>query len=150
MSVFIDRTGLKYNMLTVIKKSDKKASNKKVYWDCICDCGNLTTIMSSNLGRTKSCGCMQVQRNHIDITGNKYGKLTVIKLHNEKRGKALLWVCKCDCGNIKIAAAIDLKQGKVKACSMTCSRTIDLTNKKIGKLTVVKLHDKKGNNGQLL
>lgn len=33
----------------------------------------------------------------IDITGNKYGRLTVIK-ENGKQGKNIMWLCKCDCG----------------------------------------------------
>lgn len=33
----------------------------------------------------------------IDITGNKYGRLTVIK-ENGKCGKNIKWLCKCDCG----------------------------------------------------
>lgn len=52
----------------------------------------------------------------IDISGNKYNRLTVIKLSINKRGKCLLWECVCECGNYKIAAAPDLKCGKTKSC----------------------------------
>lgn len=34
----------------------------------------------------------------IDLTGNRYGHLTVLK-ENGKRGKNILWLCRCDCGN---------------------------------------------------
>ena len=41
----------------------------------------------------------------IDITGNKYNMLTVLKyVHSEKIGTKhrTYWKCQCDCGNIKI------------------------------------------------
>lgn len=51
--------GQQFGRLTVIKKSEKK-DNKRVYWDCICECGNKTIVPTSNLtrGHTKSCGCL--------------------------------------------------------------------------------------------
>lgn len=40
----------------------------------------------------------------IDLTGKKYGRLTVIeKLPNNKYGGSM-WSCKCDCGNIVSAS----------------------------------------------
>lgn len=46
-------------MLTVIEKVGRKHSY--VLWQCLCDCGNVTTVISSNLvrGDTKSCGCLK-------------------------------------------------------------------------------------------
>ena len=57
----IDLTGQKFNRLTVIKRSNKN-KNKKVYWLCKCECGNLTVVSSDKLkgGITKSCGCLQI------------------------------------------------------------------------------------------
>ena len=52
----------------------------------------------------------------IDITGKKYGKLTVIKLHHIKNKRVCYWVCKCECGNYKIINGNSLKNGSIKAC----------------------------------
>lgn len=41
----------------------------------------------------------------IDITGNKYNKLTVLELDSIRRIKGKIrtyWKCKCDCGNIVV------------------------------------------------
>ena len=46
----------------------------------------------------------------IDISGNKYGRLTVIK-ENGRSGKNIIWLCKCDCGNEINAIAYNLKNG---------------------------------------
>lgn len=57
MSKFIDITGNKYNMLTVVKRVEGKIPT----WECVCDCGNKTTVRGYNLksGAVKSCGCLK-------------------------------------------------------------------------------------------
>lgn len=52
-----------------------------------------------------------------DLTGQKFGKLTVISIH-EKRGKFYTWKCVCDCGSGKIVYPFssNLKRGKSKSC----------------------------------
>ncbi len=59
MPKFIDLTNMRFDRLLVVKKSSNK--NKKVMWECLCDCGNLKIISGHNLrlGITKSCGCLQ-------------------------------------------------------------------------------------------
>lgn len=59
MPNFVDITGQKFNLLTVVKRSDKQIDGN-VRWDCVCDCGNITWVVGSRLrtGITKSCGCL--------------------------------------------------------------------------------------------
>lgn len=52
----------------------------------------------------------------IDITGNRYNHLTVIRrLDNASNGVAV-WECLCDCGNITQVRGTNLKSGAVKSC----------------------------------
>jgi len=53
-----DLSGKKIGKLTVIKKSDK--SNRRLYWDCICDCGKQITVKGDHLRQQNqlSCGCL--------------------------------------------------------------------------------------------
>lgn len=51
----------------------------------------------------------------IDITGNKYGRLTVIK-ENGKCGKNIKWLCKCDCGKEISVISYNLKNGHTRSC----------------------------------
>ncbi len=54
-------------------------------------------------------------RKAIDITGNKYGKLTVIKKsHSDKRN--LYWECVCECGELCYVNSSDLKRGRTNYC----------------------------------
>jgi hypothetical protein len=54
-----DIVGDKYGKLTVIKRygSDE---DKRILWECKCDCGNTCVVSGKSLrsGNTKSCGCL--------------------------------------------------------------------------------------------
>ena len=51
----------------------------------------------------------------IDLTGNKYGRLTVISRATGK-GKGSYWNCLCECGNYKVVSGQSLKTGGTKSC----------------------------------
>lgn len=55
---FIDLTGLRFGRLKVLSKEYKDRYGK-IYWKCLCDCGNITIVRGNALksGNTKSCGC---------------------------------------------------------------------------------------------
>jgi hypothetical protein len=51
-----------------------------------------------------------------DVTGNNYGRLTVIaRAENAARGLAR-WVCKCSCGNTITVNGSDLRNGHTQSC----------------------------------
>ena len=56
----------------------------------------------------------------IDLTGQKFGRLTVIKqngiLSSGKSGRLKAWLCQCDCGNTKTIRGCDLRSGDVSSC----------------------------------
>ena len=51
----------------------------------------------------------------LDLTGEKYGYLTVLSLSTRKNTKRS-WVCVCDCGEVKHVATSALRNGTVKSC----------------------------------
>lgn len=55
-----DITDQIFGYLTVLSKSDKTDSSRRTYWNCLCKCGNITTVTGAHLrsGNTKSCGCL--------------------------------------------------------------------------------------------
>lgn len=63
-------------------------------------------------------------RKHTDITGRRFGKLTVIELSDRygTRGarKCRLWKCQCDCGQITYLATDSLKAPGERSCP-TCA-----------------------------
>jgi hypothetical protein len=55
---FRDRIGQKFGRLSVVRRADDKA--RLVWWLCRCDCGSMTEVRASSLGKnTRSCGCLQ-------------------------------------------------------------------------------------------
>lgn len=52
----------------------------------------------------------------IDLTGHKYGKLTVLRIDTDIPGKKKKWLCKCECGNETIVSGSNLRNGHTKSC----------------------------------
>lgn len=57
----IDITGQTFNLLTVLGRNPENGTKGEVRWDCECECGGETTVISANLryGRQQSCGCVR-------------------------------------------------------------------------------------------
>lgn len=54
--------------------------------------------------------------NFKDLTGQKFGRLTVIeRAENDKNGSTR-WLCRCECGNEKIIEGGHLRSHKIKSC----------------------------------
>ena len=51
-----------------------------------------------------------------DLTGQVFGKLTVVSLAgSSNRGRAM-WLCRCECGNEKTVTGNNLTSGSTKSC----------------------------------
>jgi len=64
----------------------------------------------------------------IDLTGKKFGRLTVIRRSYPNKKGQPMWLCKCDCGTEKIISGNRLKVGDAKSCG--CLRKEAPNNKK--------------------
>lgn len=54
--------------------------------------------------------------NPLELSGEKFGKLLVLKrVESDRLGKSQ-WLCKCDCGNEHITTGSRLAHNKVKSC----------------------------------
>lgn len=83
MPKFIDLTNQKFGRLTAIKPLQIRLSvNKtKIYWECLCECGNLAKVASSYLkaGHTKSCGCLNKEQSRLMGKGSFLGEGVALK-----------------------------------------------------------------------
>lgn len=52
----------------------------------------------------------------LNLIGNIYGKLTVIRLLGRNERKRYVWACQCDCGGIKNVPQDLLQSGRTKSC----------------------------------
>ena len=133
-----DISGMRFNHLTALYREENKDS-----WVCECDCGNIThtTLWKLEHDRIKSCGCMQNESKTMQLEGNRYGRLIVIKNQDDLNHQNC--ICKCDCGNIKSINRYSVKNGKTKSCGCLHSEetsqkfTKDLTGQRFGRLVVL-------------
>jgi hypothetical protein len=106
----VDLTGKKFGLLTAVEYShiDKK-------WICECECGNRSIVPSSKLtaGTTTSCG---KHSKYKDITGQRFGRLLVIKPLGINKHGVYEWLCKCDCGKEIIVIGTSLRSGNTRSC----------------------------------
>lgn len=51
-----------------------------------------------------------------DLTGQKFGRLTVIGLDDSKQTRKTYWICQCDCGNIKSIRSDALLMHRTVSC----------------------------------
>jgi len=75
-------------------------------------------------------------RKIIDLIGQKFGKLTVIKMTSRTKYRSYMWLCECDCGNIKEIDGKNLRSGQIISCN-EC-KEFDLIGKTFGKLKVIR------------
>lgn len=117
----IDMVGKKCGRLFVLRRVENSRDGK-ARWLCLCDCGNEIIVAGKDLrsGNTKSCGCYQKDiahnRRFVDLTGKRFGRLTVLAKSERQRNKRILWVCRCDCGKVVEVAGRDLSCGDTKSC----------------------------------
>ena len=127
-STLINELGNRYGLLTVIGSSKDK--DNKTVWVCQCDCGNTKIVRGKDLrrGNNTTCGVgckLRYLRNNRfkDLTGQKFGHLTVLtfKEINEKHQSVLH--CLCDCGKECDIIGCRMIEGTIKSCG--CLRSVN-------------------------
>lgn len=140
-----DLTGQKFGKLTVLERAETK--NKRTYWKCRCDCGNIviTEAYGIKTGHTKSCGCLAKEAPYENLVGKKFNRLTVVERVRYGK-KSLFWRCRCDCGKETVVSSEKLKSSHTQSCGCkslenTIKRNLqrmrDLQGERFGKLTVL-------------
>lgn len=72
---------------------------------------------------------------YVDLTGQKYGRLTVIELAERNIRGCIQWKCRCDCGNETILTTSAIRSGNTKSCgclhSEICRRARGIPHHKL-------------------
>ena len=79
---------------------------------------------------------------HTRLVGQRFGALTVIEDTGKRLHRSVIWLCKCDCGNMHEVTSNNLNAGSVKSCGQKgCPyhKTYeDLTGQRFGSLVAIK------------
>ncbi len=159
----ICKSGDRYGRLTIVSRNfeyeDLKVKNgqqRRPWYNCKCDCGNVCVVNGYNLTReiTRSCGCMkweskpQKLAGNDDLTGRVFGSLVVLGRDGHAKfggGVHTKWMCRCErCGEVKSIRGSDLRLTHKVDCGcgmaerISDKRTEDLTGQIFGYLKVVR------------
>lgn len=119
MRKVINLSGRMFNGILVESYAGKDSTNKTL-WNCRCFCGRAfqTTGLNLKSGNTKSCGCLRHRpaNNQIDITGQVFGRLTVLSRVKGRRGRFDAFLCRCTCGKDVVVSNTHLKNGHTQSC----------------------------------
>jgi hypothetical protein len=85
-----------------------------------------------NKAKTLNLSC---DNKFIDLTGKRFGNLTVLGIH--PRDRCVVWDCQCDCGTHPIVKSQYLLRGSVKSCGCKHYEVKDRIGQRYGRLTVI-------------
>lgn len=118
MGKVVDLTGARFGRWTVLERSGSNSSGQAT-WLCKCDCGTQRVVDGSSLRAGKSTGCGCVHENQImtvDISGQRFGRLTVVQQEGINAQRKAMWLCRCDCGTELIVSGDNLRNGHTQSC----------------------------------
>ena len=95
--------------------------------------GELASLVDLLYQRYEDGKSFVAQKN--PYVGQKFGKLTITEFCPRKPRELQRVIAKCDCGTVKEYRLDSLISGNTKSCG--CSKRLDLTGKRFGKLTVI-------------
>lgn len=154
-----DLRGKRFGKLTVLEKLPERKS-RYCMWRCRCDCGREISASTKELSRGTVTACPDCERQKrntkaLDLTGQRFGRLTVLSLSDKRQGGRRTWDCLCDCGNTALATTHELRAGKTKSCGCLVSERLrsrykDLTGERIGMLTVLHATEKRSAKGSII
>lgn len=78
-----DLAGQRFGRLVAIQRDTKISSNGSPLWLCVCDCGNLKSVLRQTLlakkCSVKSCGCLKAEIQHGGSQSSEYGSYRAAK-----------------------------------------------------------------------
>ena len=143
----VDLTGQRFGRLTVLEDIGRKWGT--ILWKCQCSCGKIVEIPTCSLrtGNTQSCGCLHNDRlskaSYIDLTGQQFGRLSVLKDAGRTPQSKVRWQCQCKCGAIVTVEASALKGGTTQSCGCLHKERVsklqykNVIGQKFGRLTAL-------------
>jgi len=138
----LPEAGAQIGRWTVLEEIDLPGKERR--WLCRCSCGTERTVLDRSLryGGSVSCGCLRKERSEEartpDLTGRRFGDLTVLKKTDSTRHGASRWICQCACGEECIVQGTLLITGRKTRCTGKAHEKnyaySDITGRRFGRL----------------
>jgi len=101
-----------YTEKSIENKKDEAVS-EEIFLHHVCAA---VSVLCGRAGAGQERGQIMKQKDMGNLTGRRYGKLTVCFPTGEYKNQSRVWRCKCDCGNFVDVTTRDLNRGAVKSC----------------------------------
>ena len=117
--------GRKFGNLTVAEYIGSGKNGHQ--WICECVCGNRPSVLERNLIGGSSTQCKRCRdKAHgesciKDLTGMKFGILTVVERKEKNKSGNFKWLCKCDCGETTVVSSSNLLRNHTVSCGCAIS-----------------------------
>jgi hypothetical protein len=82
---------------------------------------------------------MPKKGSYINLSGQKFGRLTAVQYKGVRGRRRTYWECHCDCGNVVYVDSCHLRSGHTTSCGCLKVEKIERLNKKTG-LSTSKLY----------
>lgn len=76
----------------------------------------------------------------IDMTGERFYNVTVVKRSGHTKSNSIRWECKCDCGKVFYETRTNLLSGNVKSCGCLATKRAKMLNYKHGESHKTRLY----------
>lgn len=140
----------KFNHLLVLRKTNISSQSSSLYYECLCDCGNISLALRNNLksGKKTTCGKCDYKYNNVgkasqkkhiysNYVNKKFGNLTILDGEEERVGTKRYWKARCECGNVTKVSTSSLFNSKKLVNSLNCGCINIEQNKKAIKQAVI-------------
>lgn len=114
--------GEKLNMMLVLSESQDRGKGQARMWNIRCDCGYEGLRSTTDLHRTKSCGCLQKNK-FKNLSNQIVNGIELIECIGQNNYKAYLYKAKCKCGKIFNVEGNDVTSGRLKSCGCRINYT---------------------------
>lgn len=74
-------------------------------------------------------------------TGNRYGRLTVIRYDHTDKRQGAYWLCACDCGCTTVVKGNRLRTGKTKSCGCIKSEVQEALGQRTRETSAMRMRD---------
>ena len=125
-----DRVGMTIKNFKLLdhKREKRYGYHYHLYFIRCLLCGNEKWMgyYSITSPKVRGCGCYNRKISTKDLTGQQFGRLTVISKTDEKtKFGNPIWLCECICGNRKRVSAPNLRAGHVRSCGCPRERFVN-------------------------
>lgn len=111
----VDITNKKFGKLLVVSQAYGRDKNQRVLWNVVCECGTEKVLNTSDIKKSKSCGCL-LKTHFINRTDEVYNGLLFKEYLGKSKYNCHIYFIQCRCGKVFKAESNDILSNRINSC----------------------------------